>query len=85
MQHRANIGAVLPRTKIQLMRFGRVVRGRRNALGISQEQLAEIADLHRTYIGHIENGRVNISFENIARVARALESAIADLMNEAKL
>lgn len=85
MEHRANIGAVLPRTKVQLLRFGRVVRGRRNALGLSQEMLAEIADLHRTYIGYIENGRVNISFENIGKVARALDAAIAELMSEAKL
>jgi len=85
MEHAANIGAVQPRTKHQLLRLGSVIRARRLALGLSQESFAELADLHRTYVGHIENGRVNVSFENIAKIARALGAAIAELMAEAKL
>lgn len=48
------------------------VRRYRKALNLSQEDLAEIAELHRTYIGGIEQGRANASIKNIEKVARAL-------------
>ena len=57
-----------------LKAFGSVVRGKREMLGnISQEELAERADLHRTYIGGVEQGRRNLSLLNIMKIARALE------------
>jgi len=46
---------------------------------MSQEELAERAELHRTYISSIERGDRNISLENIEKVTRALEISIADL------
>jgi transcriptional regulator with XRE-family HTH domain len=52
--------------------FGRAVRRRREGLGISQEELADRAGLHRTYIGDVERGEGNISFVNIVKLARAL-------------
>jgi len=52
--------------------FGRAVRRRREALGISQEELADRAGLHRTYIGDVERGERNISLVNIAKLAKAL-------------
>ena len=52
--------------------FGRAVRRRREALGISQEELADRADLHRTYIGDVERGERNISLVNIVKLAKAL-------------
>lgn len=51
---------------------GKRVRELRNKLGISQEELADIAGLDRTYITSIECGKRNISIVNIERVARAL-------------
>ncbi len=52
--------------------FGRQVRAQREALGYSQEELAEMAQLHRTYIGGVERGERNISLLNIWQVAEAL-------------
>jgi len=60
-------------------RFGKAVRRRRRELDMSQEELAERAELHRTYISSIERGDRNISLENIEKVTRALEISIADL------
>lgn len=48
------------------------VRRYRNNLGYSQEHLAELAGLHRTYISALERERRNISIENIQRIADAL-------------
>jgi transcriptional regulator with XRE-family HTH domain len=62
--------------------FGRVVRERRASLGLSQEELADRAGLHRTYVGSIERGERNPSLLNIARLALALRVKPSDLMPE---
>lgn len=49
------------------------VRKYRKAAGLSQEKLAEKAGMHRTYIGGIEQQRVNASLKNIGRIAEALD------------
>jgi len=54
-------------------RFGDAVRRRRRELGVSQERLAERAQLHRTYISDVERGNRNPSLESITRIARALD------------
>lgn len=59
--------------------FGLAVRKRRQELNLSQEELAEKAALHRTYIGDIERGKRNVSLVNIAKLAKALNLSIADL------
>lgn len=60
-------------------RFGLVIRQRRNELGISQEKLAERANLHRTYISEIERGIRNPSLENISNLAKALDISVSSL------
>ena len=62
------------------VRFGATVRGLRHRLGISQETLAERADLHRTYIADIEGGRRNVTLKTMDRLARALEVSLAALL-----
>ncbi len=62
-----------------LIRFGHAVRKRRMELGLSQESLAERAELHRTYIADIERGVRNLSLRNIEKLAQALGMSIADL------
>lgn len=60
--------------------FGARVRERRRELGISQDILADRARLHRTYISSIENGRRNPALGNVAKLARALELPIHELV-----
>ena len=62
------------------VRFGNAIRKCRNELHISQEEFAERAGLHRTYISNLERGRRNVSLENIEKLARALNLSISDLM-----
>jgi CheY-like chemotaxis protein/DNA-binding XRE family transcriptional regulator len=59
--------------------FGVSVRACRGRLGLSQEKLAERADLHRTYISDVERGARNLSLESIAKLAHALEVSVAAL------
>ncbi len=52
----------------------------RQARGWSQEALADLAGLHRTYVGSIERGERNVSVDNIERLAQALGLDPADLL-----
>jgi transcriptional regulator with XRE-family HTH domain len=61
------------------IRFGIAVRKRRSELGISQEELAARAELHRTYIADIERGTRNVSLLNIEKITNGLGLSIADL------
>ena len=60
-------------------RFGERVRELRVAKGYSQEELAFRAKVHRTYLGGIERGERNPSLKNIAAIAKALQTPIAEL------
>lgn len=62
------------------MLFGKAVRRLRTERGISQEQFAAEAKLARSYMGQVERGEVNISLENIYKIAKALGVPIATLM-----
>ncbi len=61
--------------------FARNVRVIRNKNGLSQEQLANEAGLHRTYIGSIERGERNISIDNVEKIAKALGVTPARLLS----
>ena len=63
-----------------LLSFGEKVREIRKDKGLSQEELAHKADLHRTYIGMIERAEKNITLLNIEKIANALEVNIKELI-----
>ncbi|CCH48522.1 helix-turn-helix domain-containing protein [Pseudodesulfovibrio piezophilus] len=56
-----------------LKRLGLAIKDRRVEQGLSQEKLAELTGLHRTYVGSVERGERNISALNIKSLADALE------------
>jgi len=60
--------------------LARNLRRLRAQQGISQEQLADLAGLHRTYVSSIERGERNVSIDNIERLAQALKVPAADLI-----
>jgi len=62
-----------------LIQFGDKVRELRRLKGLSQETLAEQANLHRTYIGMIERGEKNITLINIKKISDALGTDIINL------
>jgi len=62
--------------------FGQAVRKFRLKRGFSQERLAELADIHRTYIGDVERGTRNISLLNMTRIAKALQVPLSRLIQE---
>ena len=66
--------------KSVLIKFGAKVREERLKRKLSQEALAEKADLHRTYIGMIERGKKNITLGNIIKIAAALDVSVSDLV-----
>ena len=64
-----------------IIRFGKRIREERTKKDLSQEQLAELANVHRTYIGMIERGEKNITLINIERIAKALKISVSELLS----
>ena len=62
-------------------RFGIAVRRLRAARGWSQEQLADRADLNRSYLGEVERAAVMPSLATAAKIAQALEVSLSDLIS----
>lgn len=65
-----------------LRAFGQRVRELRLAQGYSQESFADKCGVHRTFMGTIERGESNLSFQNIARVAATLGVSLSLLFAE---
>lgn len=60
--------------------LGRAIREFRLSADISQEDLADRAGLHRTYVGGIERGERNVSFGNLIKLTRALDVRPSELL-----
>lgn len=69
-----------PRDERLVVAFGDRVRGARTEAALSQEQLAELSGLHRTYVGHIERGAVTPTLDTIVRLAQAMDLDPAELV-----
>jgi transcriptional regulator with XRE-family HTH domain len=67
------------RTSLQT-NFGKIIRKKRLTQSLSQEKLAELANMHFTYVSSIERGERNVSLANIAKLAKALKCSMKELM-----
>ena len=65
-----------------LSQFGKNVRKKRELKTLSQEDLADLSGLHRTYISSVERGQRNVSLINIIKITKALECEISELFNK---
>lgn len=73
------------RSTAQLRRLGKTLRAVRLELQLSQETLAEEAEIHRTYVSQIEAGTVNLSWDTLSRLAQALRLKPSALLLRAGL
>jgi transcriptional regulator with XRE-family HTH domain len=64
--------------------FAKNIRRIRNSLELSQEALADVAGLHRTYIGSIERQERNVSIDNIEKIAAALKVKADTLLRDGR-
>jgi len=62
------------------IQFGLKLRNKRKELGISQDKLALLAEIDRSYAGRIERGEVNITLEKAYQLAEVLECDVKDLL-----
>ena len=66
---------------IRLIAFGRKVREIRKAKGLSQEALADLSGIDRSYMGHIERGQKNVTLLKIYQIADALNVSITNFFD----
>jgi transcriptional regulator with XRE-family HTH domain len=71
-------------TRTVRRQFAERLKEVRLAKGLSQESLAELSGLHRTYVGSVERAERNVSIDNIAKLAEALGVSVRDLFFEGK-
>ena len=69
----------MPLTRELYKILGETIRAERMKAGLTQEQLAEKAELARNYIGNVERAEYKITVETLARIAKALKLCVHDL------
>jgi transcriptional regulator with XRE-family HTH domain len=68
----------------ELLAFGMAVRSLRTKANLSQEELAHLVGVHRTYVGSVERGERNVSLKNISAFAAALNCSASELLKVAE-
>lgn len=67
------------------IKFGRLIRTRRAKQGLSQEALAELAGLNRSYLGEVERGAASASIDTLEKLATALGERLSDLLRDCEV
>jgi transcriptional regulator with XRE-family HTH domain len=65
-----------------LVAFGLAVQARRREIGLSQEEAAARAGIHRTYFADVERGARNVGLKNVVAIARGLDVTPSDLLKK---
>ena len=65
-------------------KIAQVIREQRKTAGLSQEQLAEKADIDRTYVSLIERGKVNMTVIVVAKIAKALGVSLSSIIKKSE-
>jgi transcriptional regulator with XRE-family HTH domain len=65
-----------------LKKLGNRIAGIRKAKGMSQEKLAEAVEVHRTYIGFVEQGKRNPSIDKVHRISNSVGLSLSDLLKD---
>jgi transcriptional regulator with XRE-family HTH domain len=73
------------RQSAPLVALGNAIRQTRKRKGISQEQLALMAEVDRSYMGRVERGDNNVAILTLAKIAKTLGVAVAEIAAKAKL
>jgi len=68
-----------------LSSLGNIIRTRREALDLSQEELGHLSNLHRTYIGSVERGERNLTLSCLIQLSNALQLSPHELLEKSKL
>jgi len=63
--------------------LGETIRAYRVSMDISQEKLAELADVHRNYIGKIERGEQNITINSLCQLAEVFKRPLSEILADA--
>ena len=74
-----SVGSLLPKLKYRRV-LGEAIRAFRKQAGLSQEKLAEKADLHPVYVSAVERGVKTISMDALVRIAKALQVRVQNLV-----
>jgi transcriptional regulator with XRE-family HTH domain len=75
---------IIKRVQEFVLAVGRVIRSFRESVGLSQEELAQRAGLHRTYVGSVERGERNITLVSLKRLTDVLGVAPSDVLASAE-
>ncbi len=62
-----------------LQRLGDRIRKQREARGLTQQQIGDFCELHRTFVGSVERGERNVAILNLRKIAQVLRITLADL------